>query len=191
MKQFKPFEASSSQEFIDPDTGFKYSAKTRTELVRHVTSYRQQNGLSPLDNLDIVLDNYQCELPINCGKCKEIKLKRGLLAYFKGSVALIKNLLVGEENQVDQVEADRRSSTCAMCPYNVIIPEEGFVTWSDDIAWHSIGDKKTINHDKLGDCAVCQCCLRAKVYLKGPFNLSDKDKRDMLKVGCWQTETKE
>lgn len=174
--------------FKDPDTGFDYAGSSRADLVRRILAYRIQNKLPQIEALDKVLDNYLCALPENKGKCYRYKLERGLLPAIKGGIALLENLWF--KKTVSQKEADRRSKICAGCKYN-IFPDKGkFVEWSDEIAVHSVGEKKSAYHDKLGNCAVCTCPLRAKVWFGGKLTNPADQEEMMRKVKCWQTEAK-
>lgn len=189
MLTFKPFQTSPTWQFPDPDnTKHMHIGSTRAELVNNIVQYRAQNRLETIENLSIVLDTYLCGRPENAGKCKEAELKRGLIQYLKGGLALVKNVFYGEENMVSQEEADRRGAICKNCPCNSF-PDRGmFVQWSDDLALHSIGDRKSTYHDDLGNCEACSCCMRAKVFYKGPFGLlaSERDKMKKCNPKCWQ-----
>jgi hypothetical protein len=187
MLSFKPFESSSIWQFPDPDSGRMHIGKTRAELVQNITGYRAQNNLEPIVRLDLVLNHYLCSLPINVGKCIQEPLKRGFMQYMKGGLALVQQLFYGEKNMVDKEEADRRGAICADCPSNVKI-DDGYIKWADDLALHTIGDKKSSYHDKLFNCEACSCPLRCKVFYKGPFVLSVEEVQKMkaAKKDCWQ-----
>lgn len=193
MLTFKPFEASSVFQFPDPDTGRMHTAHTRAELVATIVNYRIQNRLAPIVRLDLVLNNYLCTLPINAGKCAPQPLKRGFMQYIKGGLALIEQLYYGDANMVSQAEADRRAQICINCSCNVFPDRDMFIKWSDDLALHTIGDRKSAVHDKLGNCDGCSCPLRCKVWYKGPFNLSpeEKDKMKTCNPSCWQLHLKD
>lgn len=186
--RFKPFSGPSRFEFKDPDTGFLFQGSTRSDLVRRIVSYRAQNGLEKIVELDKVIDNYLCHLPENKGKCNKLQLERGLLPSIKGGIALLHNLWF--KDQVDQKEADRRSAICARCPYNVFPDKGPFIAWSDEIAEASVGERRSINHDKIGNCAVCSCPLRAKVWYGGEIKVEPQQLVTMKKVKCWQVEGK-
>lgn len=185
LLEFKPFEATSVYRFIDPDTQFKYIADSLPSLVQLITTYRANNRFPPIEELPSVLENYFCTLPENCGKCRKRKmLKRGLYAYIKGGLVLLQNLWY--DKTVTLEVADKRAFQCSTCSLN-IFPDKGpFVRWSDKIAEASVGDKKTKHNDLLGNCSACSCCLRAKVWYTGPFNLSENERMSMEAVACWQ-----
>lgn len=189
MLTFDSFQASSVWELPDPDRPeHKHVGTTRAELVSAIVNYRAQNGLEPLEKLHVVIDNYLCGLPCNTGKCKPLVLGRGLLAYIKGGLTLVQNLYYGEKMMVKQAEADARALICKDCPLNSF-PDRGmFVQWSDNIALHSVGERKSIYQNDLGNCMGCTCCLKAKVWYKGPFKLNAEQEVKMSAANpkCWQ-----
>jgi len=181
---FKPFQGSKEHVFIDPDTQHQYKANSRKELVQMIVSYRSQNKLSKLDLLDAVLDNYQCKLPMNSGMCEtNNKLQRGVLAYIKGGLALLKQMAF--KKFVTQEIADARAEICIKCPYNIFPDKGNFVKWTDEIALHSIGEKRSKYHDELGSCEICSCILKAKVFYSGELDLT-KEEVEKLPHFCWQ-----
>lgn len=174
--------------FKDPDTGHFYKAMTMRELIDQVRSYREQNNLEEIPHLQPILENYLCSLKINQGSCEENpQLRRGWLTYLKGGVSLLKKLFYGDAMIVPQQEADRRGSICLECPANVT-PDENYHSWADEIALHSTNGKKSIHHEKLGNCEACSCPLKAKVFYKGPFGLSTQEfvRIQALNPKCWQ-----
>lgn len=187
MLKFLPFRASLEFEFIDPDTGYVYRAESKAALVDKIVAYRSQNNLEQIFKLDAVIDNYLCRMPQNAGKCgKNVDMNRSWWHYIKGGVSLLKNMLI--ENPVEQKEADRRSEICAACPNNVFPDKGRFVKWSDKVAEASVPGKRSKCHKELGNCSVCTCPLRAKVWSPKPFLLSPREETEMKKVKCWQTE---
>ena len=182
-----PFQTSSVWQFPDPDTGRLHTGRTRAELVNSIVNYRAQNRLEPIARLDWVIDNYLCTLPQNTGKCHHKPLERGFVQYIKGGAALVQQLFYGLKNMVTQEEADRRGSICKDCPGNVKV-DDGYIKWADDLALHTIGDKRSIHHDKLFNCEGCSCPMKCKVWYKGPFNLSLEEKDKMVSYNklCWQ-----
>jgi hypothetical protein len=187
MQKLIAFAAPARFVFVDPDTKYQYEAATKEKLVAHIRGYREQNRLKPIESLDIILENYWCGLPENMGKCENLpKLKRGLLQYVKGGVALIENILM--KKMVSPVEADARAKICTGCPHNIFPDKSAFVQWSDEIAEASTGGLRTELHDKLGNCEVCSCTLKAKVWFGGSLRLKPKEREMMKAVGCWQPE---
>lgn len=163
VKKLKPFLAPLKVQFVDPDTGHKYTAKTRTELVQKIVNYRAQNELEPIENLNLVLENYFCSLPENKHLCEVTALGRGFMGYVKGAVTIVYNMLL--KNYVSQEEADRRASICIQCPHNVFpISKDAFMSWSDELSYHTLGDRKTQFDNELGSCDVCTCPLRTKIW---------------------------
>lgn len=189
MLTFRPFQGSAIFELPDPDRPEHiHKGRTKAELVAAITNYRAQNQLEPIERLDLVIDNYLCSLPENTSKCRQVELQRGIMAYLKGGLALVKVLALGAKSMVSQDVADERGSICKDCTYNSFPDRGRFVEWSDEIAWHTVGDKKSAHHDSLGNCECCSCPLKAKVWMKGPFELTLAE-QEMMKnsnVSCWQ-----
>lgn len=184
--KFKPFQGPAEQTFVDPDSGFKYSAGSRADLLKYILNYRNQNGYPVLDALNATIDNYQCKLPENDGKCEQnVYLKRGLMETIKGGISILVN--VAYDKIAPKEEADRRSEICKDCKYN-IHPEKGLVdTWADMIAIHMVGHgNKSKHHEELGNCEVCSCPLKGKVFYAGTVELTPEQTEAMKEVGCWQ-----
>jgi hypothetical protein len=188
FKRLLPYLAPHKIAFQDPDTGRKFIAKTKAELIQKIVTYRAQNELPEIEHLNIVLENYWCSLPENNGICEEAKLERGLLAYLNGGISLVKNMLYPKF--ATQEEAERRAAICVTCPHNVIPGEtveekKGFLKWSDDLAYHAIGDRKTPYDESLGNCQICTCPLRPKVFWGRKIELP-KDHEIQTIPECWQ-----
>lgn len=186
IMRLKAFAFPTDWVFKDPDTGTQFRAKDKTSLVKHIITYRAQNRLPQIEHLDIVLENYLCQQPKMQGGCVPRHLQRNLMAYAKGGLQLIKNLARGKF--VTQEEADRRSKICLTCPNNVFPDKGKFLEWSDIVAIQSVGKLRSIHHNELGNCGVCTCPLRAKVWIKPPFKLSKEHEEQMRgdKPNCWQ-----
>jgi hypothetical protein len=179
-----PYLAPKRYTFIDPDTQVHFEESSREILVQRILAYRKQNRLEPIDNLTTVLENYWCGLPENLGACEpNAYLRRGVMQYVQGGVTLLANMLF--KRIVPQAVADARSNICAQCPHNVLLNKSWFVKQADEIALHSTNGLKSINHDKLGNCAICTCPLRAKVFYGDTINLP-QDQYARLPDYCWQ-----
>ena len=180
IRQFDSFAAPLRYVFVDPDTQYNYEAPTKEALISHITVYREQNQLPPLQALDAILQNYWCSLPENLHLCRDVPLKRGWFKYLRGGIALLENVFYGEDNMISPTLAEKRAQICTSCPYNVFPDKTGFLAWSDELAENATGGKKVPSHDNLGNCAVCSCTLKAKVWYKGPFKQED------FPSHCWQ-----
>lgn len=186
MLKFLPFKGPVLNEFIDPDTGYHYKAKSRGDLLKHIITYRVQNKLPLLEGLNQVIDNYLCTLPENEGKCTKNVLKRGWLTTIKGGVQIIAN--IAYNGFAPQALADRRAETCVKCPYNSFPDKDEFTKWTDYMAENMVGDRKAALHDKLGSCSLCDCVLKGKVFYAGKVTLTEEQKSKMKDVNCWQLE---
>lgn len=186
--KFKPFVGPKIFQFQDPDTGRPLKAETYEGLVKLIVSYRHQNGLEPIEHLNIVIDNYLCTLPCHVGDCvPRVKLKRNFTQYIKGGIALVKDILY--KKRVSRAVAEKRADICIDCPHNVFPDKGAFLTWSDR-QWESmVGDTKVKQHDELGNCEICSCPLRAKVWYDGDMELEEDHKKIMKEVGCWQVDS--
>lgn len=181
--RFKPLDYPSHFSFKDPDTGYLYRANSKKELLSLIVSYRHQNELPQIEALAAVTDHYLCSLPEHNGRCEPNPfVHRGFLQYFKGGVALIQNLLYNK--MVTQEKAEERGAVCIECPKNVFPDKKGFVAWSDDIASRSTGGRKSKHHDQLGNCEVCSCPLKAKVFYGGKLVVTDKEMKEFPEP-CW------
>lgn len=173
--------------FQDPDTQHIYKALTKEDLFRQIVNYRVQNRLSPIDALDLVLESYWCSLPENLGRCRIVRLQRSWEKVKRGGIVLLKNLLMGPNALVPQLEAERRAAICADCPQNVFPDKGPFNQWADDIALKFVGKRQVSINDDLGNCAVCTCVLRVKVFTRGPFELT-RTEFVQLPSFCWQRD---
>jgi len=183
--KFKALEAPRDFDFIDPDTSYQYKENDKNTLMRRIVSYREQNDLSPLDALSAVLDNYWCSKPQNKGLCEQNnQLHRSLWTTIRGGVAVLVNMLYPKV--VADEKAEKRAAQCAICPFNEFPDKGAFVSWSDSVAVASIGKKKTSFHEELGNCKVCTCVLKAKVFYDGPVKFDAQQIQDLKSVNCWQ-----
>lgn len=189
--KFKPFVGPAEYTFKDPDTGYLFKETSRKSLFSRIVAYRAQNNLPPIEELALVVESYLCSLPVHQGLCTPVgPLKRGLLSYFKGGVALATNLWYNKV--VSKEEADRRGAICVKCPLNVFPDKGPFVAWSDSIAEASVGSLRSKYHEELGNCEGCSCPLRAKVFYGGTIKLTVSEATTMKNSNpkCWQLEGK-
>lgn len=183
IRRFKPFLAPRRISWIDPDTQRRFIARNKGELVQKIVTYRVQNELPPIENMNLVLENYWASLVENKHLTEEVTLERGWMTYLKGGITLIKTMLF--DAYVAQEEADRRSDICVDCPHNVNPKKNTWDTWADATAEHTIGDRRSKNHDKIFNCEICTCLLRSKVWIDEPLELS-KEEIMQLPDFCWQ-----
>ncbi len=189
MKKFTAYAAPKRYIFEDPDTRTIFEGTTKKELVDKVIAFRKQNKLEELEGISAVIDNYLCCLPENAGACEEMKMHRSWIEYPKGGFTLLKNMLY--RSFVSQKEADRRASICVECPHNIFPDKKGFIKWSDNVAELSVEDRKSVHHAQLGNCGVCSCTLKAKVFYNGDMGLTKKQEEQILNSNpkCWQVDS--
>jgi hypothetical protein len=192
MLKFKALEAPDKYLFVDPDTGRKYQANTKEAIIKQIVSYRAQNELEPLEMLGVVIDAYMCTLPAYRYKCEPSEqFSRSIFGYVKGGITLLKNMFYGEKNMVNQPTADARASQCTFCKFNVFPDKSAFLRWSDDVAKASTGGRRSKYYNKLGNCKVCSCPLKAKVWYKGVDDKFSREERKLFKeVNCWQLKNR-
>lgn len=182
--QFKPFQTSTHWAFKNPENGRELKANSKGELLVLLVSYRLQNGFPALEFPDQVIDNYLCEHPSNVGRCQPIpELKRGVLAYITGGVALLKTFLY--KKFASQELADERAAVCVQCPHNIFPNKGDFVKWADSVAEASIEGRRSKYHDELGNCAICSCNMRAKVFYGDKIELTQSEYAQAPDF-CWQ-----
>ena len=102
----------------------------------------------------------------------------------RGGITLLVNLWY--DRVASQEVAETRSRQCLGCPNNEFPDKGAFVKWSDEVALASIGEKKTSYHESLGNCKVCSCVLKAKVFYDGAASFTEEELREFRKVNCWQ-----
>lgn len=181
---WKPGFNSLDWKFKDPDTGFDFLANSRADLVRQIIVYRTNNQLEPIENLDLVLNDYLCRLDSNSGKCWPVStLSRGFMATFKGGVTLLKSMAF--KAFATQEVADSRARVCDRCPENVFPDKHGFIKYVDVVALHTIGSRKSNPSDSLGNCAVCTCILKAKVWIDSKNLSATEEEMQKFPDTCW------
>jgi len=188
MRKFASTTSPAHWEFQDPDVAHKYyEAPDQNKLYSLINSYRAQNRLEPIESLQLVVENYLCGKTENSGKCVDAMLQRGWTSIVRGGVALLKQYYYGDAHMVTDAEAERRAKICVTCPHNVK-PEKAFdVQFQDELAELSTRGRKTSVNSELGNCGCCGCPLRAKVFHKATFELSDKE-LECLIPECWQRD---
>lgn len=152
-------------------------------LMDRIIQYRYQNELPTIENLGMVLETYWCSQKHNQGLCNDMPLQRGWVATLKGGVALIKQIAF--KRFCSQQEADRRAAICAGCPKNVFPDKTFFTQWSDEMAENMVGIRKSSEHDKLGNCEVCTCVLKAKVFADPRDIEHSKEELEQMPDFCW------
>lgn len=158
-------------------------------MIDRINSYRKQNNLEKIEHLGFVLESYWCTLPENFGKCVNVETPpRGTWGYLKGGIALLKTMLY--KSFAHQQVADERSRQCSTCKYNVFPDKGEFVRWSNKIAEASTEGRRSVAHEELGQCAVCSCPLRAKVFYNEPIEIEEEWEAPMKEVDCWQLKVR-
>lgn len=105
------------------------------------------------------------------------------MGYIKGGIALLQNMAY--DSIVSDERANKRAEVCIKCPHNVFPDKGSFMHWADKLAEASVGDRKSKYHKELGNCEVCSCNMRAKVFYGGKIDLPE-DQVKALPDFCWQ-----
>lgn len=187
LLKFVPFHGPIRFVWKDPDTEVEFVAKSKDELMSQIVAYRTSNNLEPIDFLSATLENYWCILPENQSACEPVEnLPRGFFPTLKAGVPILKNVFY--KQTVSDDEANRRAARCTTCPYNQFPNRSTFIEYTNRIAEQMLGgtDRQTIDHDRLGECAVCKCPLKGKVFYDGKVPLDDDQIAAMKSVDCWQ-----
>lgn len=185
LRKFRAFEATDRCEFRDPDSGYIHRGKNLQELYRNIISYREQNRLEAIDHLDQVVENYLCGLPENCNRCEAVPLKRGFYSYIRGGIALVKRVVF--QKFVTQEVAEARARQCVGCKFNYFPDRGPFISWIDDVAVQTVGERKVSLHNELAECQVCLCPLRSKVFFDGKLpKFTEEQLVKLREVNCWQ-----
>lgn len=186
--KFKPQGGAHRFFFRDPDTGNEFQAANKGELIKHIVTYREQNGLPKLEELNTVIENFLCFQPENLGQCEPRELHRSLLGTIRGGVALLQNVFIPEHARCSQEEAERRAKICSTCPLNMAVGGDQkpvLAAWGDKVAEASLHGSKTPDNDKLFTCAVCGCPLKVITYHK-EFAKEPEDKKAKYPDFCWK-----
>lgn len=187
-QKLKPFEGFPSYSFKDPDTAYEHKGKSFKELINSIIHYRVQNSLPPIDMLEETIENYLCGKPENAQRCMPVKFGRSIGTSVKGGVVLFINYLFNRF--VSQKVADERGAQCLGCVFNkpdVGAPIDHLTAWMDNVALMQVGEKRSVHHDKLFKCQVCDCPLRSKVFQGSRLPLFPDDQVEKMKsVNCWQ-----
>lgn len=187
FSKFKVFDGVNKFTWVDPDTGRAFQESSKKLLIDRIQSYRKANNLEEIEHISFVLENYWCSLPENAGRCEPIQqLPRGVVGYLKGGIALMSTVLY--KSFAHQNTADARAKQCVKCPYNVFPDKTGFRAWSDWIAVKSVERRESIHREELGECAICTCPLKAKVFWDGPVDIKPEWEEPLKEVKCWQLD---
>lgn len=188
--------------FVDPDTGFEYNYNYRNlpHLLQHITDYRAQNKLSPIADLQAIVENWLCFQPNMDRHWRHVDRRRTVRQYFSGAKAYAKAKFSKESDYLNsQAEAEARAEICANCFFNEIPQEKSKLAELADVKIQElVGDRKSSRDRELFMCTVCSCPLRAKIHFAQWFveqNMEDQTRylapsglpgRDGKPLYCWQ-----
>ena len=187
LKKFSILTSPSDWYFKNPDDGFTIKGSSLQDVATKVRSYRSQNQQDEIQYLENVIENWLCCRKENWGKCEKLPpLKRGLYTTLKAGVLLIKQMMYN--SFASQELADSRALTCVNCKANSFPDKDGFIKWADDIAEQTVGDRKSKYHEQIGNCEVCTCLLRSKIFYNEKIKLKKEIEDKMREVNpkCWQ-----
>lgn len=187
--------------FEDPQTGFKFDRHYRTidELMAHVDSYRAQNKLPPIPDLQENIEIYLCSQPDMEGHCiEQATIKRTAQQYLQGAKAAIKTFFNPNAAFESQEVAQKRAEICVRCRHNRKNSKHlRAQEYTDEVVSKVVGDRTTPLDSKLFTCELCTCPLRPKVHISQKIvqdSLSAKERLKLMKatdfegkpLHCWQ-----
>jgi hypothetical protein len=175
--------------YIQPETGFEFSASTLRVVVQKVTEHRKANGLPVGDPRSEIEDFVCAQLPAGSDNCTHVlDGDYALKTHFtmddvKRFIQAAVNAL-GSRGLADQETAEARAKTCAACPLNTSVSGcwrcKGLADW----LFKLIGARTTAHDSRLNQCGVCGCSLKAKIWL--PQDVAqDVSKGYKFPSWCW------
>jgi hypothetical protein len=153
-----------------PERGMVGHGNNFEALLRSIKEWRRANsvpiGLGFDDEVEqAVCEKYavECQAPPH-GKPRVIRLS--LSNVLQGTKVLLAFKLAGSP-YVDQSEAERRASICAICPMNVDYakPCGGNCGGLKEIVTTIVGGRKTSLNDRLKACSICGCVNAAHLLI--------------------------
>lgn len=193
--------------FRDPDTGKEFKArnyKCFEDLEYHVSNYRSQNNLPPIENFRAVWEHYVCmNYPSEKNNCCPVEdtVSRTFKQYVVGGLAYVKSIFQKQEEKfVEKEEAERRTDLCLRCKYNLKNYGHSFSQYyTDKMMAKSVGTRRVDRWAELYTCKGCSCILNSKVWFSDKIVGGSLLKRDLetLKgakdyyerpIKCWQVE---
>lgn len=156
---------------------------SKQQLVNNIIAIREQNGLDPIEHINIVIDNYLCGKPENKGLCEAFSLSRTFGQWMKGTVSFFKDMRY--RKYASQATADARAKICLKCPHNTKADKSALETASDWLTTATIEDRKAFRHQDLHSCTICSCPLKCKVWYGDKIE-NPKPVNDNLPDYCWQ-----
>ena len=113
--------------YIQPETGFEFTASTLRVVIQKVAEHRRANGL-PVGDPSAEIQDFVCaQLPIGSENCMH-EIDAGDYALKKHfTMEDVKRFIqaaisaLGSRGLVEQPEAERRAALCASCPLNTTV----------------------------------------------------------------------
>jgi hypothetical protein len=196
--------------YKDADTGKEFKAsthKTFESLEYHVSQYRKQNGLPPIENFRECWEHFICvNSPQDKKICcpKEENIARSFKQYVVGGLTYIKSIFQKEQDKfVTQEEAEKRADKCLHCVMNRKNYGHSFAQfYTDKMMAKSVGNRKVKNWNELYTCMGCSCILNSKVWFASNIVGGSLLKGDIVKlrgakdssgkpIYCWQLEARD
>jgi hypothetical protein len=156
--------------YIQPETGFEFTASTLREVVKKVTAHREANGIAIGDPSADIQDFVCAQLPLGSEDCIHV-IEGDYAVKTKFTMDDVKRFIqaavaaLGSRGLVDQPEAERRAAICASCPLNTNVKGcwrcRGLAEW----LFKLIGARTTAHGSRLNQCGVCGCAIKAKIWL--------------------------
>jgi len=178
--------------YIQPETGFEFTASTLREVVKRVTAHREANGLAIGDPSADIQDFVCAQLPLGSEDCIHV-IEGDYAVKTKFTMDDVKRFIqaavaaLGSRGLVDQPEAERRAAICASCPLNTNVKGcwrcRGLAEW----LFKLIGARTTAHGSRLNQCGVCGCAIKAKIWL--PLDVAQQVSEGYtFPSWCWLNE---
>lgn len=178
-----------------PETNQVFTGVSEHDLIVKLQAHYRINGYPYPDDMPGRIEHYVCSAePSYCrdasgkpGKWSS-KLAHTFHVVLQGSATLGHWMLKGREF-VAQELADRRSATCAICPFNE--EPQGCTSCNANALRETVaklvGSRRSRYHEQLKACKVCHCQLQVKVWLPQAILLAHMpaEQQEQLPEHCW------
>lgn len=180
-------------EYVERETGYRFSADTFGGLVEKVAEHRKYKGLDPEQTERLIESQLCMKLGYGTVCVKEpgdpepvtdrtTKLTGDMVVAINRAVFKF----VGDGmNFVDAEESSRRAQICRSCPFNKPINQCSCSLFYKLLNGVLPPSRKL---DGLEVCSACGCSLKAKVLLSADTIRQSTQPDTKFPVWCWQKE---
>lgn len=182
--------------YVHAETGHVTEHVARDEWITAAKNYRKINNFPIGLNFVEEMEDQLCQT-LPPGWCDQ-QIEPGSWAKAIGSVAMtletVKNgtkvlaaWMASGAKHVSKEEAERRGATCLTCHFNARLSDcAGCGTESlNSIVRAIVGGETTPLDNRLHNCQICHCNLRAKVQIPSDILFSKTDPQTLKKLPEW------